>query len=224
MSGHATGRGATLGGRTGSRKTNRERITGTQDPEVLRIKHDLRQPLAAIVWSLEAMHDADDLPMRHRIALEQIERDAHWMSRLLTEAFGTQAKVSVVDLGDSVAGSCSTTPTSAPYDVVFTQAGETPVLVDPVELQRAARNLMDNAMRAVADGGRIEVDVSSVGGRGVLQVGDSGPGFGGLSPRHGLGLVGVRRFVERFGGDLAFGTSSLGGALVQLSLPRAFGW
>ena len=51
------------------------------------------------------------------------------------------------------------------------------------------------------------------------EVADSGPGFGHLPPQHGLGLIGVRRFAERFGGDFSVGTSSLGGALVTLRLP-----
>jgi signal transduction histidine kinase len=59
---------------------------------------------------------------------------------------------------------------------------------------------------------------------GVLEVADSGPGFGHLPPQHGHGLVGVRRFAERFGGAVVFGTSSLGGALVTLRLPLLSGW
>jgi signal transduction histidine kinase len=146
------------------------------------------------------------------------------MERLLAAALDAPTEVVVVDLADALADCCSTAPRSAPYDLSFTKFGEVPVLVDPVGLERAARNLVDNAIRAVAGGGRIDVNVCARGTRGVLEVADSGPGFGGLPPRQGHGLVGVRGFVERFGGDLAFGTSKLGGALVQLSLPRAFGW
>ena len=57
----------------------------------------------------------------------------------------------------------------------------------------------------------------------VLEVADSGPGFGGLPTQHGHGLVGVRRFAKRFGGDICVGASSLGGALVTLRLPLALG-
>jgi signal transduction histidine kinase len=187
-----------------------------QRPALLRLRHDLRQPLAAIRWSVDAVDGAEDMPLHLSSALDQIGRQARWMERLLSEVLDAPAEVVVVDLADALAASCSTAAPRAPYDLTFTKAGEVPVLVDPVGLERAARNLMDNAIRAVAGGGRIEVKVTSRGTRGVLEVADSGPGFG--------GLVGVRRFVERFGGDLAYGTSSLGGALVQLSLPRAWGW
>lgn len=169
------------------------------------------------------MAGADDMPVELITALDQIGRQARWMERLLAEVLDAP-RVAVVDLADALSDCCSTTPPSAPYDLSFTSAGEVPVLVDPVGLERAARNLVDNAIRAVAGGGRIEVNVSARGSRGVLEVDDSGPGFGALSPRQGHGLVGVRHFVERFGGELAYGTSVLGGASVRLSLPRAWGW
>ena len=100
---------------------------------------------------------------------------------------------------------------------------EAGVLVDPVGLKRSVWNLMDNARRAVANGGRVEVSVRRQRRDAVLDVADSGPGFGRLEAQQGHGLVGVRRFAERFGGDFSTGTSALGGALVTLRLPLAFG-
>lgn len=170
------------------------------------------------------MIGTDDLPVQLSTALDDIGRQARWMERLLAEMLDASASVVVLDLGDALSGCCSGLPVDAPYDLSFTAAGDLPVLVDPVGLERAARNLLDNAARAVAEGGRIEVNVKALGPRAVLEVADSGPGFGNLAPRQGHGLIGVRRFVDRFGGDLAWGTSRLGGALVQLSLPRAAGW
>jgi K+-sensing histidine kinase KdpD len=224
MRGNAASTGASLEDHNRRTLQTPRRPEEPDHPALLRLRHDLRQPLAAIRWSVDAVDGAEDMPLHLSSALDQIGRQARWMERLLSEVLDAPAEVVVVDLADALAASCSTAAPRAPYDLTFTKAGEVPVLVDPVALERAARNLMDNAIRAVAGGGRIEVKVTSRGTRGVLEVADSGPGFGGLSPRQGHGLVGVRRFVERFGGDLAYGTSSLGGALVQLSLPRAWGW
>jgi signal transduction histidine kinase len=107
--------------------------------------------------------------------------------------------------------------------VGFVKTDGTDVLVDPVALKRCAWNLMDNARRAVADGGRVEVSVRRHRHDALLEVGDSGPGFGRLRAQQGHGLVGVRRFAARFGGDFRVGTSDLGGALVTLRLPLARG-
>ncbi|HET7070523.1 MAG TPA: HAMP domain-containing sensor histidine kinase [Nocardioides sp.] len=221
MRGNAARAGASLGGTNGGTPRRQEE---PDDPTLLRLRHDLRQPLAAIRWSVDAVNGTDDVPVHLSTTLDQIGRQARWMERLLTEVLDAPGRVVVVDLADALADCCSTAPPSAPYELSFTKAGRVPVLVDPVGLERAARNLMDNAMRAVAGGGRIEVEVRARGTRGVLEVADSGPGFGALAPRQGHGLVGVHRFADRFGGDLAFGTSGLGGALVSLSLPRALGW
>jgi|1186.fasta_scaffold323790_2 signal transduction histidine kinase len=224
MHGNATSTGASLEDFNRPTRKAPRRSDERDHPALLRLRHDLRQPLAAIRWSVDAVDGADDMPVHLSTALDQIGRQARWMERLLAEVLDAPAEVVVVDLADALADCCSTAPPSAPYDLTYTKVGEVPVLVDPVGLERAARNIMDNAIRAVAGGGRIEVKVRARGARGVLEVSDSGPGFGGLSPRQGHGLVGVRRFVERFGGDLAYGTSTLGGALVRLSLPRAWGW
>jgi signal transduction histidine kinase len=180
--------------------------------------------LAAIRWSVDAVDDFGDLPQHLSTALEHIGRQARWMERILAAGLDLAPEVAVVDLGDALSECCATPPPSATYDLSFTTAGEVPVLVDPIGLERAARNLMDNAIHAVSGGGRIEVSVCTRGSRAVLEVADSGPGFGRVPSRQGHGLVGVRRFVDRFGGELICGTSSLGGALVELSLPRAVGW
>jgi signal transduction histidine kinase len=213
-----------LGGRSGGSSRSRGSTREPESPDLLRLRHDLRQPLAAISWSVDAVHGAEDLPEHLSTALDNIGAQARWMERLLAEVLDEAAAVTVVDLADTLVDCCSYAPPGAPYDLIFVQGGGVPVLVDPVGLQRAARNLLDNAVRAVPDGGRIQVKVGARGDHGVLEVADSGPGFGHVPTHQGHGLVGVRRFVERFGGDLVCGASSLGGALVQLRLPRALGW
>jgi signal transduction histidine kinase len=168
--------------------------------------------------------ERDDLPVDVSSTLHDLERQTRWMDRLLAEMLEAPTEVLVVDLASVVASCCSATPVDAPYDVSFEAAGEAPVLVDPIGLERVARNILDNAVRAVAGAGRIDVRVQTHDTHAVLEVADSGPGFGRLKPRQGHGLVGVRGFVDRFGGEVAWETSPLGGALVRLSLPRAVGW
>ncbi len=172
---------------------------------------------------VEALSCAGDLPPQVTAALDQLQAQVGWMRRLLSSTVDDEC-VMVVDLGDVVAVPCSLAPTSAPYEVRFTELGPTPVLVDPVELERAARNLIDNATRATADGGRVDVRVWAEDRKAVLEVADDGPGFGHVATQQGHGLVGVRRFLERFGGELSCGTSTFGGALVTMRLPLAPGW
>ncbi|MGH3413558.1 MAG: sensor histidine kinase [Marmoricola sp.] len=171
----------------------------------------------------DAIVSTCDLPPEALVGLRLIQRQTAWMSRLLDSSVD-HTPVAVVDLGDTVAEPCSLAPVRSPFEVHFDKLDEAPVLVDPVGLERVARNLMDNATRAVFDGGQVEVRVRAEEQDALLEVADSGPGFGHLAPHQGHGLVGVRRFVDRFGGGLSCGTSWLGGALVTLRLPIAVGW
>ena len=150
--------------------------------------------------------------------LDRVQEQTDWMLQLLGSDLD-QPEVSIVDLADIVGSPCLATPTGAPYRVRIHARRHVTVLADPVGLKRVVWNLLDNARRAVATGGEVEVRVRQRGRDAFLEVADDGPGFGHLPPQHGLGLIGVRRFAQRFGGDLSIGTSSLGGALVTLRLP-----
>ena len=52
-----------------------------------------------------------------------------------------------------------------------------------------------------------------------LEVEDHGKGFGGASPRRGLGLVAMRERAELVGGTLEFGRPPEGGTIVRLRVP-----
>jgi signal transduction histidine kinase len=204
-------------------KTTALAVDSFEGAAARRLRHDLRQPLAAMTYLVDSVISTESLPPQVEAALVEIVREAQWMGRLLRSSEDDREEVAVVDLSRAVDGPCGA-PGVAPYDLEVTEQERTPVLVDPVGLERAVRNVLDNAKRAVSGGGRVQVRVWPDDRHGVLEVGDSGPGFGRLAPRHGHGLVGVRRFLERFGGELSCGTSPLGGALVTMRLPLAVGW
>lgn len=206
-----------------SRRRARSASTSQSREDLLaqEFRHDLRQPLAAMSLLVDVVMSTQGIPSEAHAALSRIRQQTDWMVELLRSTEGRGPSLSVVDLADAVQGPCLATPASAPYQVRFVEAARADVLVDPVGLKRSAWNLMDNARRAVAEGGTVEVRVCRHRRVALLQVGDSGPGFGRLATHHGHGLVGVRRFAERFGGDFSIGTSSLGGALVTLRLPLA---
>ena len=103
------------------------------------------------------------------------------------------------------------------------------------ELHHAIVNLVDNALHAVGDRGRIHVVAEARGGRAVLRVSDDGPGFAPeLSERifepffstrpqkrgSGVGLSMVRRMAHRYGGRVeASARGPLGGASFVIELP-----
>jgi signal transduction histidine kinase len=197
--------------------------TGPHGLSLKELRHDLRQPLTAVRLLVDTMLSTTRVPPEAADMLDRVQQQTDWMLQLLGSDLDQQPEVSIVDLADIAQSPCLATPTGVCYRERVQAEHDVSVLADPVGLKRVVWNLLDNARRAVAKGGEVEVRVRQRGRDALLEVADSGPGFGHLPPQHGLGLIGVRRFAERFGGDFSVGTSSLGGALVTLRLPLMSG-
>jgi two-component system nitrogen regulation sensor histidine kinase NtrY len=99
-------------------------------------------------------------------------------------------------------------------------------------LSRAVRNLLENALRASADGGRVEIEVRRDGEDARILVVDSGPGVPQeLLPRifdpyfsthdagTGLGLPIARRIAEEHGGGIRASNRPGGGLEVTITIP-----
>ncbi len=117
-------------------------------------------------------------------------------------------------------------------------SGEPLHVAAPLEwVERVAETLTDNACRYSGQGARIQISALEAGAsRVALRVEDDGPGIApdaraeivqrfkrATTKRggHGLGLAITSSVARRTGGSLFIGTSELGGALFELSWPRA---
>ncbi|WP_194922239.1 sensor histidine kinase, partial [Catenulispora rubra] len=205
---------------------------GTAIPldRVREVCHDLRQPVAAILMLASAAELRPDVPERVRDVLQEIMSQTEEISATVRQ-FLDDAKQGVDGLGDpvpcNVAGLAaeSVERWRATFDGDLALAAEDPlhVTVDPVLFKRALGNVLSNGTRAAGDSGRVQVTVrrfeTAEGERAVIEVDDSGPGFGNIPAGHGLGLAVVRRTIEAAGGSVEFAEGPLGGALVRLVLP-----
>lgn len=181
-------------------------------------RHDLRQPLMTASLLVDVVVSLSQLDEDNRRRLAEIQGQLDWMQDLLRRQGGGPC-VRVVDIGETIAGHC--TPGASGCAVQLHRAQPAYTRVDPVELTRAARNLLDNASRAAGRSGLVEVTVGAAEARAVLEVADSGPGFGCIPSQQGIGLASVKQFAERYGGRLEIGGSRLGGTAVTVSLPLA---
>lgn len=186
-----------------------------------RLRHDVRQPLSAVLLLVAALKSDAELSSTVRDRLRQIEDEAEWMAEMISVHEEDLTTPQVVDLAAVVQQPVTALSAVSTCRLRFRQMCGVHVLADPVALRRSARNLVDNAVRAAGADGRVEVAVRRTVTDAVLEVADSGPGFGRVPHQQGLGLLTVRRFVDEAGGTLTVGASDLGGARVAIRLPLA---
>src|SRR5207245_8250051 len=152
---------------------------------------------------------------------------------LVELARGEERKLRVEDvaLDDLVTSAVERAQARAPHAVFVTSLTPTQVQVDPVLVERAISNLLDNAVKYSPAGAPIEVIVRE----GQVVVADQGPGVAEQDlprvfdrfyraaaarskPGAGLGLAIVREAAEAHGGKATV-ESSPSGARFTITLP-----
>ncbi|HEV7627284.1 MAG TPA: ATP-binding protein, partial [Streptomyces sp.] len=140
---------------------------------------------------------------------------------LLVEGVIADLAGTELEAGEDVAG---TTRLSVDLDghSITMKATPTVALIDPALAERAASNLVHNALRHGHLPGRparIEVTVDAHDDRALITVADEGPGLRPPVVGAGLGLSVVRWCVRVHGGALLLGTGSEPGTRIRLAFP-----
>jgi two-component system sensor histidine kinase KdpD len=216
------------------------------------VSHDLRTPLASIRAYAGTLMDGEvSLSSEEaRASAAAIDREAQRLNRLVAnlldlgriEGGALRATHEVLELGDVVAlAVADVEPLAEGRTLTVDVPGEAMVLGDPVLLEEALVNLLENAVRHTPDGTTIRVAAVAVDPGFVrLTVEDSGPGVPleaqprlfdkfyryparPSAPRAGtgIGLAVVRGLVEALGGTARARRSALGGLAIDLELPAA---
>ncbi|HEX2626369.1 MAG TPA: ATP-binding protein [Candidatus Limnocylindrales bacterium] len=217
------------------------------------VSHDLRTPLATIRAAAGTLQPESELDEDgRRASASAIEREVERMDRLVAnlldlgriEAGELRAELDVFELDDLTSRTIDRfTSRMAGHDLRVDVAS-VPVLVDPVFLDEALTNLLDNALKFTPPSSVIRVVAPRTSSSPVrLAVEDSGagvprelharifekffraPGTTGAAararPGTGIGLAVVRGLVEAMGGAVSARASELGGLAVELDLQLA---
>jgi signal transduction histidine kinase len=210
--------------------------------------HELRTPLAVLRGSVEELLSDADLTEPQRVAVEELEDQVqHLISitstlLLLARADAGRLKLQVEDTDlRSIVTDCleDARILGEQREVVIECAlsEPAPLQADEVRLGQAVLNLLDNAVKYNAPGGRVEVKLAAVEDGWSLRVGNSGPEIpaearAGLferffragqhedTPGAGLGLSLARELVRTHGGDIALVQSSNGWNEFEMTLPK----
>jgi two-component system sensor histidine kinase MprB len=216
-----------------------ERSVGAQRRLVADASHELRTPLTAVRTNIDLLREGKLPKDEERHALDEASVELDALTRLVSDlvelARGEERKLRLEDvqLDDLVASSVERAQARAPQVTFVTALSPTQVRADPVLLERAVSNLLDNAVKYSPDGAPIEVSVRG----GEVVVADHGPGIADedlprvfdrfyraatarSKPGAGLGLAIVREAAEAHGGR-ATAESSPSGARFRLVLPTA---
>jgi PAS domain S-box-containing protein len=231
-----------------------ERQSRMKDEFLAILSHELRTPLNAVMgWAhmLSASGLSED---KRQQAIDTILRNAQAQSRLIEDLLDMSRIISgrlslrlgVVNLQDVVEAAVNVVrPTAAARGVALAVAVESPpphdVCGDPGRLQQVVLNLLTNAIKFTAAGGRVDVRLSRTRDAFEVSVQDTGVGIapeflphvfdrfrqadssftrghGGL----GLGLSITRSLIEMHGGTIGAASDGAGrGATFSISVPAA---
>ena len=214
-----------------------ESSVGAQRRLVADASHELRTPLTAARTNVDLLREGKLSDEEARRALEEASTELGALSKLVADlvelARGVERKLRIeeVQLDDLVAGIVERTQVRAPQVRFVTALSPTLVRADPVLLERAVSNLLDNAVKYSPNGAPVEVTVRG----GEVIVADHGPGIAAedlprvfdrfyraaaarSKPGSGLGLAIVREAAEAHGGT-ASAESTAAGARFKLALP-----
>jgi signal transduction histidine kinase len=211
------------------------------------ISHELKTPLTSIIGHTELLEEAGVQPT----SVGAISRNAARLDRLVTNLLNYSRiqgrrelqRVSL-DLGEACHASLEMLRIQAQTaDVeLHLVEPEAPVRVlgDAEELPRVIDNLCSNAVKYTPAGGRIEVSVGAVDGRGEVRVADTGLGISSQDQVHlfsafhrstnpqaltipgtGLGLAISRTIAELHGGDITVESELGRGSVFTLRIPIA---
>ncbi len=210
--------------------------------------HELRTPLTSIRGYVETVLDGDVAAPAARRFLEVVRTQALRLERLVDGMLD----FSLLDVGyahetreadlcavaRAAADAIAPIAHEASISVVAPAGRSVRARIDPDACLHALLNLLENAVKYGAPGGRVQLTVRRQDPFAYIDVDDDGPGIP-LAERErifahrvrgsgtaavrgaGIGLAIVRSIVERASGTVCAGSSPLGGARFTLRLPSA---
>jgi len=236
-----------------SARAEAERANRLKDDFVAMVSHELRTPLNAILgWTDLMLKNRDDASLAAR-GLEIVARNTRLQTQLISDLLDVSRIVSgklrldmqSVHLASVIEGAIETVePAAEAKGIVIDPQLDTtigPMAGDPARLQQVVWNLLSNALKFTAKGGRVRVILRRIGSQAEMVVEDTGVGirpdflpyvfdrfqqadasrtrrFGGL----GLGLSIVKNLVQFHGGTVRAESDGDGrGARFTIALPLA---
>jgi len=213
------------------------------------VSHELKTPLTIIKGFVITLQGTPGIPDDWSHSLEIVDRETDRLTRLVNDMLELTRlrsgrvllRVSPVDLKEllgTVVSQMEVRAREAGIDLSLQCAdGILPVSADSDRLKEVMLNLIDNAIKYSAAGGRVMVNAGALPGGVEIWVRDNGPGIpeeeipflferffrgtvrGNKIEGTGLGLAIVKEIVEAHGGKISVESTLGEGTRVKVSLP-----
>lgn len=232
--------------------TREQAVEKMRSDFVANASHEMRTPLASILGGIETLQGAarnDEKAREQFLAtmLSQARRMKRLVDDLLTlsrielnEHVRPSTTASLTEVAQLASSNLADAARKAGVNIEVTGTAGVEVAGDPDELLQVVQNLLENAIRYGASGGRVEVMCQAEEGRGSLSVRDFGKGIAAIHlPRlterfyrvstqesraqggTGLGLAIVKHIVLRHRGKLSVSSHEGRGSTFTVSIPLA---
>ena len=231
--------------------TQERELDRLKDDFVATVSHELRTPLTSMMGFLEMIREgeAGELTDEQKRFLAIVYRSSERLQRLVGDLLfvarldvnGLQLQFGPVDLDEIVRDAVESTGALARSRELDLQLELTPVPIitgDKERLSQLVGNLISNALKFTAAGGRVTVRVFVDGGHAVVEVEDNGIGIPAAEqdrlfqrffrssiateqaiPGTGLGLVISRAIAEAHGGTIDVRSEAGAGSTFRVELP-----
>lgn len=191
-----------------------------------RLDHDVLHELSTIVLLASLLHDSPALNSEDRLRAGMLVNETKWL-RTLVQAYcsdsgesldGTRNRPQLVRLDWMLSRLVTSTRTHVSTRISI-DALPAMVYANGIELGRAVRNILWNALEAAGPTGHVAVRISTSADTALIEFEDDGPGFGAVaSSGRSLGLDIVREAAQLCGGRMEITAGDLGGCAVRLIL------
>lgn len=208
------------------------------------VTHELRTPLTVIQGEIEGMldgvYDRDDSRLVELLA--ETQRMLEMLEDLRTLALAERGALrfrkeptDLFQLTSEIIATFRVQTEAEGIDLELTTAGELPLIaLDPVRMGQVLSNLLANALRYTASGGRVQVALRQPASNEVqIAISDTGRGIPSEDLPHifdrfyrshdsegsGLGLAIARQLVEAHGGQISAESEPGVGTTMRISVP-----
>jgi two-component system sensor histidine kinase KdpD len=215
------------------------------------VSHDLRTPLATIRAAAGTLRPGSGVSVEDQAeSADAIDREVEYLNRLVTnlldlsriEAGALRAERDVFELDDLVGRTLDRLRPRLAGHPLAVELSAPPVEVDPIFVDEAVTNALENAIKYTPGDARIRLRTAVLKDAPFvrLTIDDAGPGVPEVHlPRlfekfyrapgavrssrsgAGIGLAVVRGLIEASGGRVGARRSDLGGLAIDLDLPLA---